>query len=89
MTTVHMMTIEGEAPPAVMLDGLGGTSNSFRAMVLALAGFAKTVILSRCGHWTSIRKNERVGQTPFGFMCGIPIWKTRAALCGAAKEEAS
>jgi hypothetical protein len=39
MTTVHIMTIdsEGEAPPAVMLDGRGGNSNSFQAMVPALA----------------------------------------------------
>src|ERR1700747_1486451 len=35
------MTIdsEGEGPPIVMLHGLGGTSNSFQAMVPALAGF--------------------------------------------------
>jgi 3-oxoadipate enol-lactonase len=38
---VHGMTIdsEGEGPPIVMLHGLGGTSNSFQAMVPALAGF--------------------------------------------------
>ena len=43
MTSVQVrgMTIdsEGEGPPIVMLHGLGGTSNSFQAMVPALAGF--------------------------------------------------
>src|SRR6516165_1480449 len=43
MTSIHVrgMTIdsEGEGPPIVMLHGLGGTSNSFQAMVPALAGF--------------------------------------------------
>jgi 3-oxoadipate enol-lactonase len=43
MTCVQVrgMTIdsEGEGPPIVMLHGLGGTSNSFQAMVPALAGF--------------------------------------------------
>jgi 3-oxoadipate enol-lactonase len=41
MTTVHMMTIhsEGEAPPFVMLVGLGGHSSSFQAMVATLSGF--------------------------------------------------
>jgi 3-oxoadipate enol-lactonase len=43
MTSVHVrgMAIdsEGEGPPIVMLHGLGGTSNSFQAMVPALAGF--------------------------------------------------
>ena len=43
MTSVHVrgMAIdsEGEGPPIVMLHGLGGTSNSFQAMVPALTGF--------------------------------------------------
>jgi 3-oxoadipate enol-lactonase len=41
MTPVHIMTIdsEGEAPPIVMLERLGGNSNSFQAMVPALSGF--------------------------------------------------
>jgi 3-oxoadipate enol-lactonase len=43
MTSIHVrgMAIdsEGEGPPIVMLHGLGGTSNSFQAMVPALAGF--------------------------------------------------
>jgi 3-oxoadipate enol-lactonase len=30
---------EGEGPPIIMLHGLGGTSNSFQAMVAPLAGF--------------------------------------------------
>ena len=43
MTSVHVrgMAIdsEGEGPPIVMLHGLGGTSNSFEAMMPALSGF--------------------------------------------------
>src|SRR6478736_4256983 len=43
MTSIHVrgMTIdsEGEGPPIVMLHGLGGTSNSFQAIMPALAGF--------------------------------------------------
>jgi pimeloyl-ACP methyl ester carboxylesterase len=43
MTSIHVrgMAIDsdGEGPPIVMLHGLGGTSNSFQAMVPALAGF--------------------------------------------------
>jgi 3-oxoadipate enol-lactonase len=43
MTSVQVrgMTIdsEGEGPPIMMLHGLGGTSNSFQAMVPALTGF--------------------------------------------------
>jgi 3-oxoadipate enol-lactonase len=43
MTSVHVrgMAIdsEGEGPPIVMLHGLGGTSNSFQAMLPALSGF--------------------------------------------------
>jgi len=43
MTSIHLvgMTVDsdGEGPPIVMLHGLGGTSNSFQAMVAALAGF--------------------------------------------------
>jgi 3-oxoadipate enol-lactonase len=43
MTSIHLagMTVdsEGEGPPIVMLHGLGGTSNSFQAMVAPLAGF--------------------------------------------------
>src|SRR4029078_7643277 len=43
MTCVQVrgMTIDSECegPPIVMLHGLGGTSNSFQAMVPALAGF--------------------------------------------------
>ena len=34
-----MIDSEGEGPPIVMLHGLGGTSNSFQAMLPALAGF--------------------------------------------------
>jgi 3-oxoadipate enol-lactonase len=43
MTCVQVagMTIDsdGEGPPIVMLHGLGGTSNSFQAMMPSLAGF--------------------------------------------------
>ena len=43
MTSIRLggMTVdsEGEGPPIVMLHGLGGTSNSFQAMVPPLAGF--------------------------------------------------
>ena len=43
MTSIRVrgMTIdsEGEGPPIVMLHGLGGTSNSFQAIMPALAGF--------------------------------------------------
>ena len=43
MTSIRLagMTVEldGEGPAIVMLHGLGGTSNSFQAMVPALAGF--------------------------------------------------
>jgi 3-oxoadipate enol-lactonase len=43
VTTIHVagMTVdsEGEGPAIVMLHGLGGTSNSFQALVAALAGF--------------------------------------------------
>jgi 3-oxoadipate enol-lactonase len=43
MTSIHvagmMVESEGEGPPIVMLHGLGGTSNTFQAMVPALAGF--------------------------------------------------
>jgi 3-oxoadipate enol-lactonase len=43
MTSVHVrgMAIDsdGEGPPIVMLHGLGGTSNSFQAMMPALSGF--------------------------------------------------
>jgi 3-oxoadipate enol-lactonase len=43
MTSVQvagmMVDSEGEGPPIVMLHGLGGTSNSFQAMLPALAGF--------------------------------------------------
>jgi 3-oxoadipate enol-lactonase len=34
-----MVDSDGEGPPIVMLHGLGGTSNSFQAMMPALAGF--------------------------------------------------
>jgi 3-oxoadipate enol-lactonase len=43
MTSIRLvgMTVDshGEGPPIVMLHGLGGTSNSFQAMVTPLAGF--------------------------------------------------
>jgi len=43
MTSIQLagMTIDsdGEGPPIVMLHGLGGTSNSFQAMIPALSGF--------------------------------------------------
>jgi 3-oxoadipate enol-lactonase len=43
MTSIRLagMTVDsdGEGPPIVMLHGLGGTSNSFQAMVAPLAGF--------------------------------------------------
>src|SRR4029077_16916186 len=43
MTSIHVrgMTIdpEGGGPPNVMLHGLGGTSNSFQAIMPVLAGF--------------------------------------------------
>jgi 3-oxoadipate enol-lactonase len=43
MTSIRLagMTVDsdGEGPPIVMLHGLGGTSNSFQAMVPPLAGF--------------------------------------------------
>ena len=65
MTSVRMrgMTIdsEGEAPPVVMLDGLGGNSS------------AKTVILNRCGHWTPIEKSKECGKLLSEFVRGIPI----------------
>lgn len=34
-----MIDSDGEGPPLVLLHGLGGTSNSFQAMLPALAGF--------------------------------------------------
>ena len=43
MTSIHLagMTVDskGEGPAIVMLHGLGGTSNSFQAMIGPLAGF--------------------------------------------------
>jgi 3-oxoadipate enol-lactonase len=43
MTSIRLagMTVDsdGEGPPIVMLHGLGGTSNTFQAMVAPLAGF--------------------------------------------------
>ena len=45
MTSVHVrgMAIdsEGEGPPIVMLHGLGGTSNSFQAMMPALCRLSR------------------------------------------------
>ena len=51
MTSIHVrgMTIdsEGEGPPIVMLHGLGGTSNSFQAMMPRWPAFAPYVPICR------------------------------------------